>query len=56
MKFDSKTFTNGAPGKKASEKKRKIAEKWSGKQTLVRHGNNLGENMMSNKDDDYNRN
>lgn len=52
----SKTFSQGHIGKKASEKKRHIAEKMSGKQTLVRHGNNLGEAMMSDKNDDRNRN
>jgi hypothetical protein len=56
MKQGKDTFTQKATGKKADEKKRKIAEKWSGKQTLVRYGKNLGENMTSDKNDDYNRN
>lgn len=55
MKSGSQTFAQGNIGKKCHEKKRKIAEKWSGKQTLVRHGKNFGENMTSDRNDDNNR-
>lgn len=46
---------NKTPGKKIEAKKRHIAEKMSGKATLVRHGTNFDEKNMSDKNDDRNK-
>lgn len=42
-------------GEKVSAKKRHIAKKMSGKQSLKSHGRNEGENMMGDNTTEWNR-